>query len=96
MNSTSKKNSVTAFKKKPTPILETAPVPTADTLAEAVQSPKRKQGRPLKGAVKRSHKVMLAFTPAEGEVSRDQAGDVPEATYIYKFLKDNGYFDQGK
>lgn len=91
---TSKKNSVTAFKKKPSPILEAASVTTPDVAVEATQqAPKRKQGRPLKGAVKRSHKVMLAFTPAEGEASRDKAGDIPEATFVYKFLKENGYFD---
>ena len=85
-----KKNSVLDFKKgKPAilPIGEPeAPKPVAKKAAAGV-------GRPIKGKAKRSHKIMVAMTEAEGVQSRAKAGDVPEATYLYSFLKKNGYFD---
>jgi len=88
---TTKKNSILNFKKGADPILPTgAP---AEDLKPKSPKPTKGAGRPIKGKAKRSHKIMVAMTAAEGEKSRAKAGDIPEATYLYQFLKKNGYFD---
>ena len=87
---TTKKNSILAFKKGGEPLL-----PKSDPkMPEALpRKAKAAVGRPTKGKAKRSHKVMLAMTEAEGEISRAKAGDLPEAMHVYRFLKQNGYFE---
>lgn len=92
---TTKKNSVLNFKKGASPILPASEpkVPEAPVAAPKAKVVKTGAGRPIKGKAKRSHKIMVAMTEAEGEQSRGKAGDIPEATYLYLFLKKNGYFD---
>jgi len=89
---TSKRNSLTAFR-KPEPILPTsAPEPAAKPAAKA-NEPKSKRGPQAKAASeKRSEKVLLSLTPAEREKSLKRAGRVPEATVIRDFLYEHGYF----
>lgn len=86
---TTKKNSILDFKKGKPAILPTGePEPPKDK-----PKPAKGVGRPIKGKAKRSHKIMVAMTEEEGAKSRAKAGDLPEATYLYTFLKSNGYFD---
>jgi len=59
-------------------------------------APKAKTGRvgrpPKEKTEKRSYKVTLSLTPAEGAKIAEKAGLAGEATYLYAFLKDSGAF----
>ena len=73
-------------------------LPTNDgrttTAAETPQSKPGRVGRPPKGKTeKRSYKITLSLTPAEGEKIAEKAGLAGEATFLYAFLKDSGVFD---
>ena len=51
-------------------------------------------GRPPKGKTeKRSYKITLSLTPAEGAKIAEKAGLAGEATFLYAFLKDSNIFD---
>ena len=51
-------------------------------------------GRPPKAKTdKRSYKITLSLTPAEGRKIAEKAGLAGEATFLYAFLKDSGAFD---
>jgi len=51
-------------------------------------------GRPPKEKTeKRSYKITLSLTPAEGKKIAEKAGLAGEATFLYAFLKDSGTFD---
>lgn len=77
------------------PILPTNDASTV--IAVETQTPKVKTGRvgrPPKGKTeKRSYKVTLSLTPAEGAKIAEKAGLAGEATFLYAFLKDSGAFD---
>jgi len=65
--------------------------------ASETQAPKTKTGRvgrPPKGKTeKRSYKVTLSLTPAEGAKIAEKAGLAGEATFLYAHLKDSNIFD---
>lgn len=51
-------------------------------------------GRPKKKAEeKRTYKITLSLTQAEGKRIAEQAGLAGEATYLYAMLKKSGIFD---
>ena len=51
-------------------------------------------GRPPKAKTeKRSYKITLSLTPAEGSKIAEKAGLAGEATFLYAFLKDSDIFD---
>ena len=51
-------------------------------------------GRPPKRPTeKRSYKVTLSLTPAEGRKLAEKAGLAGEVTYLYAFLTETGLFD---
>ncbi len=79
------KNSITAFKKfqKSERIL-----PDHQKIAQI-----SKIGRPKKQTLKRSYKITLSLTEKEGEILKEKAGLIPEATYIYSFLDQHGFFN---
>ena len=53
----------------------------------------KKIGRPKKTpSQKRDYKVALSFTTKEGEIIRAKAGLAGDATYIYAFLEEKGFF----
>lgn len=62
------------------------PPPASDASGRIGRPPKRP-------AEKRSYKVTLSLTPAEGRKLAEKAGLAGEATYLYAFLTDNGLFD---
>lgn len=52
---------------------------------------KRAGGRPAKSkAEKRTYKVVLSLTEAEGKALSDKAGLAGDATYLYAMLKEIG------
>jgi len=52
-------------------------------------------GRPKKAAAeKRSYKITLSLTEAEGAKIAEKAGLAGEATYLYAALKESGLFDK--
>jgi len=52
-------------------------------------------GRPPKAkAEKRSHKITLSLTEAEGAKIAEKAGLAGEATFLYAALKETGVFDR--
>jgi len=89
---TSKRNSLTAFK-QPAPILPTSePEPVVKPAAKTAPKPGRKGPKPKPASEKRDHRVLLSFTKAEGIKSKEKAGLAGEATAIYAFLQEHGYF----
>lgn len=84
----SKKNSLTNFKPV-APILPTSQPKPATTKAAA---PKTRGPKPKPASEKRDHRVLLSFTKAEGQKSKAKAGLAGEATAIYAFLQEHGYF----
>lgn len=73
-------------------------LPTNDgrttTAVETPQPNAGRVGRPPKGKTeKRSYKITLSLTPAEGEKITEKAGLAGEATFLYAFLKNSGVFD---
>lgn len=64
------------------------------TPEKPVQAVKGQGGRPKKAkGEKRSYRVALALTEAEGAILAEKAGLAPEATYLYDVLKKAGVFD---
>lgn len=65
--------------------------------AVAIETTQPKAGRvgrpPKEKTEKRSYKITLSLTPAEGEKIAEKAGLAGEATFLYAFLKDSGIFD---
>jgi len=61
------------------------------------KQPAEKTGRigrpPKEKTEKRSYKITLSLTPAEGQKIAEKAGLAGEATFLYAFLKDSGAFD---
>ena len=83
------KNNVSALKRE-----AEAPQILPSSPEKAVESTKGQGGRPRKAkAEKRSYRVAVALTEAEGAILAEKAGLVPEATYLYDVLKKAGMFD---
>ncbi len=78
-----------------TPILPATDGPKKKPAARRLRTPKPGTvGRPPKGrAEKRSYKIALSLTPAEGQKIAEKAGLAGEATFLYAFLKESGIFD---
>lgn len=88
----SKKNSLTKFKPVE-PILPTSkPAPAEKLVTARAAAPKARGPKPKPPAEKRSHRVLLSLTETEGIKSKDKAGLAGEATTIYAFLHEHGYF----
>lgn len=90
------KNDLSALKTnstKPTilPISKTVEPITPKTKARTVKT--GKVGRPQKTkAEKRSYKITLSLTEAEGQKIAEQAGLASEATFLYAKLQEAGLF----
>jgi len=58
-----------------------------------IQSSSKKSGRPKKKlSEKRDYKVVLSLTPEEWEIVRAKAGLAGDATFVYAFLEEKGFF----
>jgi len=59
-----------------------------------IKSETGRVGRPPKEkTAKRSYKITLSLTPAEGCKIAEKAGLAGEATFLYAFLKDSDIFE---
>ena len=80
------KNSVAGLKTDAPTVIPSKP--------ETTRAPEKKVGRPKVPAhQKRSYKITLSLTEAQGETVREKAGLASEATYLYDQLKKAGVFD---
>lgn len=90
--SMSKRNSVTAFKRPERILPTTTPMPEGPEVPSDVQPSQSRGPKPKPKSQKRSHRVLLSLTVEEGMISKKKAGLAGEATAIYAFLHENGYF----
>ena len=87
------KNDISALLKQNSNSTKNSILPQKIAHTEEVQSTPQKMGRPKKEpSEKRNFKVMLSLTEDEGRIIEEKSGLASNATYVYAFLVDHGFF----
>jgi len=85
------KNDISGLLKKTSRSEQKAILPQSEQVIPV--SPTKRVGRPKKEIPeKRDYRVALSLTAEEGEILRAKAGLVRDATCVYAFLVEHGFF----